>query len=128
MWSGWGILVVVFGFTGLIGAAVLQVSLEDVLNLPPTDPSVTLSAALILASLQIHLFMRWHDGREPRLYTDEHARREIWAQPAAGDFFFIPVRAWSWIALFLAVFLAGALTFEDITGIDVLQSGENAAP
>lgn len=105
IWSGWGIIVVVFVALGLLatfGAAdVLQQWL-------PYGPAGSLGFLIggVAAALSIHLVASWRERGQARALIDEATGERIEVHPSAGSLFFIPTRFWSWIVLILFVAIA----------------------
>ncbi|MBL8536185.1 MAG: hypothetical protein JNM59_02140 [Hyphomonadaceae bacterium] len=116
VWSGWGILTVAFGFIGLIAAVMGAEALSNALHLAqPLDPSISIAVGLLLAAGQNHLFTRWREQGDPRVFVDEATGQRIEVRPTAGSLFFVPMRYWTWIALALAALVALIAVYDRLT-------------
>lgn len=116
IWSGWGILTVAFGFIGLVAAVMGVQALANGLHLAqPVEPTISLALGMLLAAGQNHLFTKWREKGEPRVFIDEATGQRIEVHPTAGSLFFIPMRYWTWIALVLAGLLAVIGIYDRLT-------------
>lgn len=116
IWSGWGILVVAFGFIGLLVGVAGAQALENALNLAePLASTVPLAAGLLLTAGQTHLFTRWRERGETRVLIDEATGQRYEVRPNAGSLFFIPMRYWTWIALALAGIVAVVAIYDRLS-------------
>jgi hypothetical protein len=104
IWSGWGIIVVVFVALGLLatfGAADVR---QQWLPYGPAG-SIGFLVGGGAAALGIHLVASWREHGQARAVSNEATGERIEVHPSAGSLFFIPTRFWSWIvlALFFAI-------------------------
>lgn len=104
IWSGWGIIVVVFAALGLLLTFGVTDVLQEWLSYGPAG-SVGFLIGGAAAALGIHLVANWREGGGARADLHERPGEPIEARRSAGSLFFIPTRFWSWIVfvLFLAV-------------------------
>ncbi|HYD87267.1 MAG TPA: hypothetical protein VEA80_07320 [Vitreimonas sp.] len=109
IWSGWGIMVVVFVAIGLFVTFGAADVLEQWLPYGPAQSVGTLIGGL-LATTGVYLFARWREQGEGRVFVDEATGERIEVRPSAGSLFFIPTRFWTWIVLALTLGIA-ALAF-----------------
>lgn len=116
IWSGWGILTVAFALIGIVAAVMGGEALASALNFAqPLDPAVSIAAGLLLTAGQNHLFTRWRERGEPRVFIDEATGQRVEVRPTAGSLFFVPMRYWTWIALGLAAVVAIAAVYDRLT-------------
>lgn len=94
IWSGWGILVVMFAAIGFflgvgIGAAI------------PAEENIQMAAGFLIAGLlsggATMVFARSRENKPGRTFIDEQTGQRIEVRPSAGSLFFIPTRYWAFI-------------------------------
>jgi len=105
VWSGWGIMVVVFVAIGLLVTFGAADALVQFLPYGPAQSAGMLIGGL-LATSGIYLFARWREQGEGRTLVDQATGERIEVRPSAGSLFFIPTRFWTWIVLALTVGIA----------------------
>lgn len=104
VWQGLGFLVVVIAFGCFLLAEVIARSVTGDLRYYPTHPLPRLLAAAAAAGLIYALHVRLE--RAPgRTVIDKATGREIVLR-RKHTLFFVPIRYWSYITLFLGVLLA----------------------
>jgi hypothetical protein len=116
IWSGWGILTVLFALIGVVAAVMGAEAIASGLHLAqPLDSSLSIATGLLLTAAMNHLFTQWRERGEPRVFIDEATGQRIEVRATAGSLFFIPMRYWTWIALGLAAFVAIAALYARFT-------------
>ena len=125
VWSGWGIIVVVFIAAGLMATFGAADALEQWLPYGPAGSLAALIGGLLSAS-GIHLFARWREQGEGRSLIDEATGQRIEVRPSAGSLFFIPTRFWTWIVLLLSIGIA-ILQFNATPALRRLTADETPA-
>ena len=106
IWSGWGILVLVFFFVGcLIGIPVGA--------LFPQGGDVSLAVTVItgglVAGLGSFFLARKIESGEARAFIDEKTGERIVVRRNAGSLFFIPTRYWAYVGPVLGIALGALL-------------------
>lgn len=114
IWSGWGVLVLVFAVTGILSAMVGAEAIANILHLnQPLDPAIAVCTGLLLTAVQIFFFTKWRENAG-ETFIDQATGQRIETRPTAGSLFFIPMRYWTWIALALAGTNAVSAIYERI--------------
>jgi hypothetical protein len=113
IWSGWGILVLVFFIVGgLIGIPIA--------SLFPQEGDVSVAVMMITAGLTAGLgsffLARKIEGGQGRAFIDEATQQRIVVRPHAGSLFFIPTRYWAYVAPILGIALAVLMMMSPSTG------------
>lgn len=103
VWSGWGILVAVFGAIGLFAGAFLG-------QVIPAAENVRMAAGMliggVLAGGMTLMFARFREKGPGRSYTDNQTGQRFEVRPNAGSLFFIPTRYWAYILPGLGLIMA----------------------
>ncbi len=106
IWSGWGILVLVFAVVGL----VIGIPLGDAVT---SDPDMAMAISIICAGLTMglgsFLFARQMEKGTGRVFIDEQTGQRVVVGRSAGSLFFVPVRYWAYAGPVLAIVFAGLL-------------------
>jgi hypothetical protein len=105
VWSGWGIVVVVFAAVGFAVTLGIIDALTPSLGYGPAG-STGLIIGGLLAAIAIHFFARWRAQGEARTFINETTGQRVEVRPNAGSLFFIPTRFWTWIVLALSIGMA----------------------
>ena len=103
IWSGWGILVVVFAALGMF----VGLGLGSVL---PADETLQQIIGWLLGGAAggaaTWFFARWRESKPGRVFIDEQSGQRFEVRPSAGSLFFIPTRYWAFILPGLGVVAA----------------------
>lgn len=105
IWSGWGILVLVFFIVGgLIGIPIAGLFPQE------GDIGVAVMAITggLVAGLGSFFLARKIESGEARAFIDEQTGQRIVVRKSAGSLFFIPTRYWAYVAPVVGIAL-GAL-------------------
>jgi hypothetical protein len=102
IWSGWGILVLVFFVVGaLIGIPIASFF--------PQDGDIGIAVMMIVGGLTSGLgsffLARKIESGQGRAFIDEATQQRIVVRPHAGSLFFIPTRYWAYVAPVLGIAL-----------------------
>lgn len=109
IWSGWGVLVVVFALAGLfIGYPVAEMLPVDKV----TQSAIGFALTGAIGGLGCFLFDRYMRSRPGRVFIDEQSGQRIKVGANAGSLFFIPVRFWAFILPVIGIGFA-ALAYSD---------------
>lgn len=103
IWSGWGILVLVFFVVGLfIGLPVGELISSD----PDTSMAVAIVVSGLVAGLGSFLLAKKIESGEGRAFIDEATQQRIVVRKSAGSLFFIPTRWWAYAAPIVGILFA----------------------
>jgi hypothetical protein len=112
IWSGWGILVLVFGIVGLVvGIPVGTVIAAD----ENTAMAISVICAGLAMGLGSFLFARQMEKGTGRVYIDEQTGQRIVVGRSAGSLFFVPVRYWAYVGPVLAIAFAALLLMNPVS-------------
>lgn len=108
IWSGWGILVLVFAAVGFF----LGIPLGGAIS---ADSNVAAGLSFVLAGLATglgsFLLARKIEGGEGRAFIDEKTQQRVVVKPHAGSLFFIPTRYWAYIGPIVGIGFAALMYF-----------------
>lgn len=105
IWSGWGILVLVFFIVGgLIGIPLAGLFPQE----GDIGPAVMFITGGLVAGLGSFFLARKIESGEARAFIDEKTGQRIVVRRNAGSLFFIPTRYWAYAAPIVGIAL-GAL-------------------
>lgn len=100
IWSGWGILVIVFGAIGVFGSILGIEALGPAIGLVgDLKNKIGLSLPGLIAAGLNYLFVAWRE--RGRIITNDVTGERIVLNNGPGSLFFIPMRYWTWILLAL---------------------------
>lgn len=117
VWSGWGILVVVFAALGLIAGVAIAEGVAPLLGLADaTKQGAGFIIGGLIGAVATFFFARWREGGEARVFVDEATGQRIEVRPSAGSLFFIPTRYWPWIVLGVSVLMGVSLVMPPAAG------------
>lgn len=121
IWSGWGILVLVFFIIGgLIGIPLG--------SLFPQDGDIGVAVMMItgglVAGLGSFFLARKIESGEARAFIDEKTGQRIVVRKSAGSLFFIPTRYWAYVAPVLGIALGALMMMSPSEG----AAGPSAEP
>ena len=106
IWSGWGILVLVFAIVGLVIGVPLGTAITP-------DPDMAMAISIICAGLTMglgsFLFARQMEKGTGRVFIDEQTGQRVVVGRSAGSLFFVPVRYWAYAGPVLAIVFAALL-------------------
>jgi hypothetical protein len=106
VWSGWGLLVIVFAMLGFfMGAAAAK----EIVTLYPFPVGTQVNLVFLiggaLSAAMIYFFAAWREGAPARMFVDEVSGERMEVRASAGSLFFIPMRWWAWIILIVCAVL-----------------------
>lgn len=96
-WSGWGLLVPVAGFVGLMASLLVAAPLlrgAGVGGMLAEALAFALGAAIAAALL--HGFCEIHERRHAEMIFDEQTGRQFKLRNSSGSLFFLSMRTWAW--------------------------------
>lgn len=106
IWSGWGILVLVFAVVGLlIGIPIGSAIAAD----ENTAMAISFISAGLVMGLGSFLFARQMEKGTGRVFIDEQTGQRVVVGRSAGSLFFVPVRYWAYVGPVLAIAFAALL-------------------
>jgi hypothetical protein len=124
IWSGWGILVLVFAVVGLL----IGIPLSSAIT---ADPDMGMAISIICAGLTMglgsFLFARQMEKGTGRVFIDEQTGQRVVMGRSAGSLFFVPVRYWAYAGPVLAIVFA-ALLMMNPSGSEAAPTVADAAP
>jgi hypothetical protein len=124
IWSGWGILVLVFAVVGLLIGIPLSSAITS-------DPDMGMAISIICAGLTMglgsFLFARQMEKGTGRVFIDEQTGQRVVMGRSAGSLFFVPVRYWAYAGPVLAIVFA-ALLMTNPSGSEAAPTVADAAP
>lgn len=124
IWSGWGILVLVFAVVGLLIGIPLSSAITS-------DPDMGMAISIICAGLTMglgsFLFARQMEKGTGRVFIDEQTGQRVVMGRSAGSLFFVPVRYWAYAGPVLAIVFA-ALLMMNPSGSEASPTVADAAP
>lgn len=106
VWSGWGLLVIVFALLGLFAGSVSAHAIVAAAPLPVgTMAKLGMIIGAALSAAMIFFFARWRENQPARVFIDQATGQHIEVRQSAGSLFFIPMRFWTWIVLALSALM-----------------------
>lgn len=111
VWSGWGLLVLVFLMLGFFLGAGAAKAIVAAYTFPVgTQANLMFLIGGALSAAMIYGFSAWRERKPARVLIDEATGERVEIGSSAGSLFFIPMRFWTWIVLILcaAVTFTGA--------------------
>jgi len=121
IWSGWGILVLVFFIVGgLIGIPLGSLFPQE------GDIGVAVMAITggLVAGLGSFFLARKIESGEARAFIDEQTGQRIVVRKSAGSLFFIPTRYWAYVAPVVGIVLGVLIMMSPSDG----AAGPSAEP
>ena len=106
IWSGWGILVLVFAVVGLFIGMPIGTAIAADEN---TAMAISIISAGLVMGLGSFLFARQMEKGTGRVFIDEQTGQRVVMGRSAGSLFFVPVRYWAYVGPVLAIVFAAML-------------------
>ena len=123
IWSGWGILVLVFAVVGLF----IGIPLGSVIT---HDPDMAMAVSVVCAGLTMglgsFLFARQMEKGTGRVFIDEQTGQRVVVGRSAGSLFFVPVRYWAYAGPVLAIVFAALLMMNPADSDAAPAAGDTA--